>query len=646
MTDIIVTSPFQPFTLPNQFKAVFNGYIYCGTVDAVDPSVSHAQVYLVNESGDKVPVAQPLRTNAGGFLVYNGQPAKFVTSSNHSLLVRDSLGNQLWYAPNMAEIDPAAASFLAIEALRRSYAEAGYSLIGTFNGTGLVVTTAADVVLWEPTGIAYSYSGTLPHIIAANETPIGNPSWVAKSAESLKANLATASGTTMLGYLQPGLGGVSRTLQSKVQESLSVLDFGAKLDADTDDTVAIQKAVDAAIAQDKGLYFPKGTTGIGLAKVTADIIISAPIRIYGDVSAYAGLFCFGCNGFSINAGVTFVTIETLSILQAIRYSDTPNSFAAIKLNGTNSQRCANNTFQNLFIDGFGYGVDAPYTWSSVFFNIKSLFGGNGIRSFGLSVNNFVTNCQFNGSNVVNTIGIELGDGVTPTEGWVIRDNLLFGFGVGCQSVGCAHVIFSGNIVDFCQQRGMLIIDSANSASINWIITDNYIALESANASTGIYLRNNFNAGIGQNLGHSISNNIILRYEGTSLPYGILIEGTADQHTNLTDNRVKADLTACRIRAGVTDIKVKGNTWLIGGIESDVMVDYSGNTGAIASSDAVMKQSMGKTTFYHGTAAPTSGTYVTGDITWAINPLAGGSIGWVCTTGGSPGTWKTFGAISV
>ena len=114
MADILVTSPFHQFTLPNQFKAVFNGYIYCGTVDAVDPSVSQVQVYLVNEAGDNVPVAQPLRTNAGGFLVYNGQPAKFVTSSNHSLLVRDSLGSQLWYAPDVANVDPQSlASLLA-----------------------------------------------------------------------------------------------------------------------------------------------------------------------------------------------------------------------------------------------------------------------------------------------------------------------------------------------------------------------------------------------------------------------------------------------------------------------------------------------------------------------------------------------------
>lgn len=106
MTDILVTSPYRPFTLPNQFKAVFNGYIYCGTVDAVDPSVSQVQVYLVNESGDKVPVAQPLRTNAGGFLVYNGQPAKFVTDSNHSLLVQDQQQVQVWYEPDVSKVDP------------------------------------------------------------------------------------------------------------------------------------------------------------------------------------------------------------------------------------------------------------------------------------------------------------------------------------------------------------------------------------------------------------------------------------------------------------------------------------------------------------------------------------------------------------
>lgn len=114
MADILVTSPYRPFTLPNQLKAVFNGSIYCGTVDSVDPSNSQVQVYKVNEDGSRIPVAQPLRTNAGGYLVYNGQPAKFVTDSSHSLLVRDSIGVQVWYEPDVSMVDPQSfASFIS-----------------------------------------------------------------------------------------------------------------------------------------------------------------------------------------------------------------------------------------------------------------------------------------------------------------------------------------------------------------------------------------------------------------------------------------------------------------------------------------------------------------------------------------------------
>ncbi|MGL5487863.1 MAG: phage tailspike protein [Shewanella sp.] len=105
--NILVTSPYHPFTLPNKFSAVFNGYIYCGLVDK-DPLVpaNQVQIYLVNESGAQVPVSQPLRTNAGGFLVYNGKPAKFVTGSNHSLLVQDGYKSQIWYEPDVSRVDP------------------------------------------------------------------------------------------------------------------------------------------------------------------------------------------------------------------------------------------------------------------------------------------------------------------------------------------------------------------------------------------------------------------------------------------------------------------------------------------------------------------------------------------------------------
>jgi hypothetical protein len=46
----------------------------------------------------------------------------------------------------------------------------------------------------------------------------------------------------------------------------------------------------------------------------------------------------------------------------------------------------------------------------------------------------------------------------------------------------------------------------------------------------------------------------------------------------------------------------------------------------------------------GASVPANGTWVQGDLFYDETPSAGGKIGEVCTTGGTPGTWKAFGAI--
>ena len=47
----------------------------------------------------------------------------------------------------------------------------------------------------------------------------------------------------------------------------------------------------------------------------------------------------------------------------------------------------------------------------------------------------------------------------------------------------------------------------------------------------------------------------------------------------------------------------------------------------------------------GTAAPATNFWSQGSKVWAINAAASGFAGWYCTVQGTPGTWKTFGAIS-
>lgn len=105
--NVIVSMPSQLFTMARSFKAVANGKIYIGKIDTdpVNPE-NQIQVYVENEDGSHVPVSQPIIINAGGYPVYNGQIAKFVTVQGHSMAVYDAYGAQQFYFPNVLKYDP------------------------------------------------------------------------------------------------------------------------------------------------------------------------------------------------------------------------------------------------------------------------------------------------------------------------------------------------------------------------------------------------------------------------------------------------------------------------------------------------------------------------------------------------------------
>lgn len=107
VANVVVSAPSQLFTMPREFKSVFNGMIYIGKIDT-DPTITanQIQVYLENEDGSLVPMPQPIRTNAGGYPVYNGKVSKFVTVQGHSMLIQDANGVQLFYFPNVLKYDP------------------------------------------------------------------------------------------------------------------------------------------------------------------------------------------------------------------------------------------------------------------------------------------------------------------------------------------------------------------------------------------------------------------------------------------------------------------------------------------------------------------------------------------------------------
>ncbi|WP_291969359.1 phage head-binding domain-containing protein, partial [Candidatus Symbiopectobacterium sp.] len=105
--NIVVSQPSQLFTLARSFKANANGKIYIGQIDS-DPTLpdNQIQVYIENEDGSHVPVAQPIVINSGGYPVYNGQIARFVTVQGHSMAIYDAYNVQQFYFPNVLKYDP------------------------------------------------------------------------------------------------------------------------------------------------------------------------------------------------------------------------------------------------------------------------------------------------------------------------------------------------------------------------------------------------------------------------------------------------------------------------------------------------------------------------------------------------------------
>jgi hypothetical protein len=208
---------------------------------------------------------------------------------------------------------------------------------------------------------------------------MGTPGSGTVTDDSVAVNAGIKS--SKLSYLQGGAGSISRTVQSKFQDIISVKDFGAKGDGTTDDTNAVQSAFGYISSVGGTLWFPAGNyliTGSGVTLDLSAIIDNQNIhvQICGSGSGATQIFYNGSGtALTIKGGApsslnTYFKMEDLRLLGV----STMNNSVGIQL-----LLCSGVIMRNVVSRVFGTGMNATDVLQSAFYDCAFSANGGGVN---------------------------------------------------------------------------------------------------------------------------------------------------------------------------------------------------------------------------------------------------------------------------
>ncbi len=184
--------------------------------------------------------------------------------------------------------DPGSAAAVMI------YIDGVYQEEGTYTVSGTSITfseappvnASIEAVLYRVTDIGTTTAS------AVSITDAGNY----YTSSNVEGALQETAQSQNIVYAPAGTGAVQTTVQTKLRESVSVKDFGAVGDGVTDDTAAINSAIESQQANGGAVYVPAGTY-----KITSTITLRRNVPFIGDGSTSVTLNYSG-SSFAMQVG--------------------------------------------------------------------------------------------------------------------------------------------------------------------------------------------------------------------------------------------------------------------------------------------------------------------------------------------------------
>ncbi len=246
---------------------------------------------------------------------------------------------------------------------------------------------------------------------------------IAKAVATLSASLAGSAGAEMVGFKQSGVGAVQRTVQDKMRDVVSVIDFGADPTGSEDSYPAFAAAIAKISGSGGSIFMPAGIYRLNTGLVFPSDVY---IRFYGE-GAFRTQMRFYGSGNAITA-----SSNTSNSIHVNMEGFFLWNFSSTATNGIFLKNCQyQSDLVDVFVDGFnktgtqtvdGYtfyysGIVAMYAWGCRWDKVEVRHNGNG-----------ATLIQFNSTLVhMNSLvneqsGIYLWDSVATVVGGVLQGN--------------------------------------------------------------------------------------------------------------------------------------------------------------------------------------------------------------------------------